>query len=76
MKLNIIEVLNKIAAEEATVVTLNDPEAVWNWPNNDESLREAYEYYKHDTEYDNADTWDMIEHCENMVGIIQIGSSI
>jgi len=64
MKLNIIKVLNEIAAADATVVMLNDPDAVWNLPNNNEALREDYECYKHDIEYDNADTWDMIEHCE------------
>ena len=61
MKLNIIEVLNKIAAEEATVVTLNDPEAVWNLSNNDADIYDDYLYYKRDTELENDDTWDIIE---------------
>ena len=61
MKLNIIKVLNEIAAEEATVVMLNDPDAVWNWPNNDADIYDDYICYKHDTEYGNADTLDMIE---------------
>jgi len=73
MKINIIKVLNEIAAADATVVLLNDPDAVWNLPNNDADIYDDYLYYKHDTEYDNADTWDMIEHCENMVGIIHVG---
>ncbi len=61
MKLNIIKVLNEIAAADATVVMLNDPDAVWNLPNNDEALYEAYECYKHDTEYSNSDILDIIE---------------
>ena len=39
MKINIIKVLNEIAAADATIVLLNDPDAVWNLPNNDEDLR-------------------------------------
>ena len=64
MKLNIIKVLNNIAAEEATVVMLNDPEAVWNLPNNEEELRDDYNYYKVGVEMENDGAWDLIEHCE------------
>ena len=64
MKLNIIKVLNEIAAADATVVMLNDPDAVWNLPNNENDLYQDYLYYKMDTEMENDSTWDLIEHCE------------
>ena len=59
--MNIIKVLNEINAEEATVVMLNNPEAVWNLPNNEADIYDDYLYYKRDTELENDDTWDMIE---------------
>jgi hypothetical protein len=64
MKLNIIKVLNEIAAADATVVMLNDPDAVWNLPNNENDLYQDYLYYKMDTEMENYYTLDLIEHCE------------
>ena len=60
MKLNIIKVLNTIAAEEATVVKLNDPKADWN-ATAESDLKNAYDYYKLGIEMENADAWDLIE---------------
>lgn len=61
MKLNIIKVLNTIAIEESTVAKLNDPDAFWNIK---EDLKESYEYYKRNVEWENDNTWEMIEWLE------------
>lgn len=62
MKLNIINVLNEIANEEATVIMLNDPDAFWNM-DSIQDLFNAYEYYKCGVEMENESTIDLIEHC-------------
>ena len=63
MKLNIISILNNIAAEEATVSALVNPNASWNI-NSEKELKNAYDYYKMHVEMENANTFDLIEHCE------------
>ena len=63
MKLNIVNVLNQIESENATMALLLDPCAFWNRTNETE-LREEYLCYKHETEWDNDDTWDLIDYAE------------
>ena len=57
MKLNLVKVLNAILAEEATVnpVVMSSRE---------EDYRNSYANYKAQTEWENNNTLDLIEHCE------------
>lgn len=60
MKLNVVNVLNEIAREEASVKLLNDSSAFWNLTNDDD-VRDAYDYYAHMTHILNEQNWELIE---------------
>ena len=63
MKLNIVKVLNNIAAEEATVMMLTNPDAFWNCTAASD-IKDEYEYYREGIEMDNDSAWEMIEWLE------------
>ena len=59
MRLNVINVLNEIERENASEVLLN--EFMESCDYGEDYYKNLYADYKMAIEYDNADTWDMIE---------------
>ena len=62
-RMNLVNVMNEIESENATMALLLDPQAEWNITNSID-IRNSYDYHATGVEMENDSTWDFIEHCE------------
>lgn len=62
-RMNLVNVMNAIESENATMPMLLDKDAFWN-KNSAIDVRDDYNDYVMETQMNNDDAWDMVEHCE------------
>ena len=62
-RLNLVNVMNAIESENATMAMLLDPDAFWN-KDAVIDLQDAYDYYLTGVNMANESHMDLIEHCE------------
>lgn len=62
-RMNLVNVMNAIESENATMAFLTDPLADWNL-NNEDYLKFEYDIYVMNAEWENDADWGYIKYCE------------